>query len=242
MFWFLLLLTALISCTKSLTSSVEDKSSHIFETDKIDFTLDELRPFYPYILELKPKYISFMLGKETSSLKAYLPDQGIFVELRKKGAMIQKLPPKKLSRNEMLFFANIIPTPTPTFIYILTPTPPEIKKPKRNKVTQKQQTPRIQSTVPTVTPGPSQIVWSDDKIALEILKGNAPRDRYGNILHKASGDETLTEIVEWYCGNTEHLEEISKFNDDLPVDAKLVEGVEVKIPSKYVVNTKKYKK
>lgn len=240
MYWILLVLL-ILSCAKTLPTINNPSLNNIYETSKIDFTSKEFYPFYPYILELKPKYVSFYISRNFSVLRIYDIENGIFIDIHKKGDQIQKIPPKKFTKNEIIFFSRFIPTPTPS----PTPAPrihinqtKKIKKAKKtNSIPKAQEVPEKKITLQ-----PTPIKWTDDRIAMEILKGNAPRDKNGNLIHKSTGSETLAEIVAWYCEGTTHLEEISKFNNNIPVDASIVEGVEIKIPPEYVVNPKKYTK
>ena len=218
------------SCGVKKTPEVNSTQAQIFKVGEVEIDKD-------FELEIKRLGAShFSLTSDVNNVKVYLPEKNVsLVLIREENGIIKVSSPSRLSRQEKLYFSLTQPTPTPTPVVVI------IEKkvtPKPRKIKPERTTPIV---VPSPSPTPPPIRWTKDRIALEILKGNAPRDSLGNLVHKIEREKvTLQDLVSWYCGSLEHLYEISEFNGGLPVDAQIVEGVEVKIPEKFVKNPKKF--
>ncbi|MCS6893676.1 MAG: hypothetical protein NZO16_03810 [Deltaproteobacteria bacterium] len=232
-----------ISCNVKISSTTSNKGANeIIPVSLINLENDQIREFAPYIIHHKPTHISIfeknsggLIKSNKTILRMYFPDKKIYVDIKKDNDQITSELPKFFDRNHMIYFGNFfVPTPVPT------PTPqPKVTKKKTKRKIVKNAIKIAPTPTPVVTE--TKIVWTKDRVALEILKGNSPRDTEGNLVHRATGKETLKELVEWHCESAEHLELVSNFNGGLPVDAPIVEGVEVKIPEHLVRNPKKFK-
>jgi hypothetical protein len=222
----------IFSCSVKNLYTPETENSQILPVESVMLDSD----FDFEVRRLSGKYI---LVKQ-NSVRVYFPEKNYAVELvrSRSGSVISRHKP--LSRQEKYFFYVNNTTPTPRSVAL------SIEKKTDSKSLRVRKTSRARATQQAVeaTAGlPSQVKWTKDRIALEVLRGNAPRDSEGNLIHKIEGQKvTLQELVNWYCGNLDHLFEISEFNDGLPVDAEIVEGVEVKIPDKYLNTSKKFEK
>jgi len=218
------------SCGVRKTPEVNSTPAQIFKVGEVEIDKD-------FELEIKRLGAShFSLTSDVNSVKVYLPGKNVsLVLIREDNGIIKASLPSRLSRQEKLYFSVNQPTPTPTPLVVIIEKK-VYAKPK--KATVVKSTP---SLAPSPSPTPPLVRWTKDRIALEILKGNAPRDSAGNLVHKVEKEKvTLQDLVSWYCGSLEHLYEISEFNGGLPVDAQIVEGVEVKIPEKFIKNPKKF--
>ncbi|MCX7952796.1 MAG: hypothetical protein N2654_04095 [Deltaproteobacteria bacterium] len=235
----LALLAVFLSCGPKLNSKAESTElNRILEIELFDLNSPELRVFKDRLLQLKVSHIS-LYG---NMVRAYDTRKQVFYDIRVENDLVYISPPRPFERNHYMFFFGFR-TPTPTFT--VTPLPQKrltTRKEIRKKFTHVPSlaTPKVEPTTPS--PTPTKINWTKDRIAMEILRGNSPRDENGNLIHTASGQETLAEIVEWYVGDLSKLEDVASENNQIPSDAPIVQGVRIKIPEHLVKNPKRFKK
>lgn len=222
--------------TRMLPVRESKELNQIFRVDDFDLSSNELAQFKEIILRLNPSHMSVGNG----TVRIFFPDRSIYYDLtvgRENQVVISS--PKRFQRNHYLhFFGFTTPTPTAT---------PTIKKQKPKSITPltgRKVTPasHVAGPTPTPSPTPKPVVWTKDRIAMEILKGNSPRDDKGNVVHTATGEETLAEVVEWYTKDLNNLGRISSENQIEATEVPLVKGVKIVIPADLVKNPKRFQK
>lgn len=225
------------SCGTRTMGTREAKGlNDIYRVRDFDLSSPDLIPFKDVIEKMNPSHISVA----NDTVRIFFPDRALFYELTiGKNNQILVSPPKRFDRNHYLYFSALktpTPTATPTARKQVTKRVPSSSG-KKSPVTISV---NAQPTTPSPTPQPT--VWTKDRIAMEILKGNSPRDQRGNIVHTATGEETLADIVEWYTGDLKNLDRISHENGIQATDAPIARGVKVTVPAELVRNPKRFQK